>query len=223
MTSEYITDDIRIVSSAQAIRARPAMYLGPLPNPALGNRFVEEALCLSVDEVHRGACTEISIEVDTSGLVTVRDNGPGLPMEPDSKGRILAELMLTVLWACRSAKRSDAAKGSCCHLGLVAVNALSQWLRMRVFRGGSSWFQEYREGEAQAPFQREGDVDHTGVEISFRPDTALLGNLEFNGLALAAWLPSAGLRFESLEYRPGNKEAQTPLSLYFKGVMPCPK
>ena len=221
MPIEYNPDDIRVVSTAEAIRMRPEMYIGSLPNPGAFNRLVEEALCLTVDEAACGRCTEIAVAVDSSGAVTIRDNGPGLPMEPDRHGRVLAEILLTVVGACRAAKRSEAAKGSCCHLGLVVANCLSEWLRIRVFREGDCWFQEYRKGQAQAPFRREADANESGVELSFCPDTSILGKLEFDAIALAAWLPSAGLRFESLDYRNGNALPGEPLVLHFKGVRPC--
>lgn len=129
-------------------------------------------------------------------------------------------MLLKRVLSCRAAKQNERAKNACCHLGLVVVNALSQWLRMRVFCGGDCWVQEYREGIAEAPFRREAKTDRTGIEISFRPDGDLLGRMEFDALALAAWLPKTGLCFESLEYRPGDTETQA-LSMCFAGLRPC--
>jgi DNA gyrase/topoisomerase IV subunit B len=222
-TSKYSPDFIQVLRAGEHIRKRPQMYVGPLPNPAVINRLVEEALCLSVDEAICGNCTEIAIAVHPSGVVTVRDNGPGLPMEPGPDGRPLAELLLTEVGACRTAKRSETAKGACCHLGLVVVNNLSEWLRVRVFRDGGWWIQEYGAGTAQAPFFREGDTRETGLELSFRPDPGIFGPLTFDGLGLAAWLPSAGVQFESLEYHPGDVVSVKPVLLHFRGVGPHPQ
>ncbi len=202
------------------IRKRPELYVGPLPNPGVLNRLVEESLCLSVDEAACGNCTEIAVAFDRSGAVTIRDNGPGLPMEPYPDGRRIAELILTEVGACRAAKRSAVAKTACCHLGLVVVNNLSEWLRVRVFRDDGCWVQEYRAGVAQAPFRRDETSSETGLELSFRPDPEIFGPLDFDGLALAAWLSSAGVRFESMEYHPGGGAPAKSVVLHFSGVGP---
>jgi len=219
---QYESDAIQVLREGEHIRKRPQLYVGPLPNPAILNRLVEESLCLSVDEAVYGNCTEIAVAVHPSGVVTIRDNGPGLPMESRPDGRVLAELLLTVVGTCRAAKRSAPAKRACCHFGLVVVNNLSEWLRVRVFREGGCWVQEYRAGVAQAPFRREAAVSETGLELSFRPDPGIFGPLEFDGLALAAWLPSAGLRFESLEFYTGDEAGLKPVLLHFSGVGPHP-
>jgi DNA gyrase subunit B len=221
-TFEYSPDSIQVLRHGEHIRLRPQIYVGPLPNPGVINRLVEEALCLSLDEAACGQCTEIVVAVHPSGVVTIRDNGPGLPMEPGPDGRVLAELLLTAVGACRAAKRSEAARRSCCQLGLVVVNALSEWLRVRVFRDGGCWFQEYRAGISQAPFRREVDTTETGLELSFRPDVGIFGPLKFNGMALADWLPSAGVRFESLAYDPEEMASDRPVLLHFSGVGPQP-
>jgi len=220
MPSEYNEFEIRHLEGGAHIRLRPSMYVGPLPNPAVATRLVQESLCLSVDEAVCGRCTEIAVAVDPSGVFTIRDNGPGLSMEPvsDSDSRVLAEIMLTKVGACRAAKQSETLKSVCCHLGMVVVNALSEWLKMRVLRDGGCWFQEYRKGKAQAPFVREADANETGLEISFRPDIGIFGKLEFDALALAEWFPSAGLRFETLDYCPGNASLGEPLVVHFRGV-----
>lgn len=117
---------IDVLESAEAVRKRPEMYVGPLPDPAVVNRLVQEVLCLSVDEALCGRCTEITVAVDSAGVITIRDNGPGLPMEPNRHGLTQAELLLTAMYACRAAKESEAAREHCCELGLVIVNFLSQ-------------------------------------------------------------------------------------------------
>lgn len=183
---------IQILSSAEAIRRRPEMYVGPLDDPRLFNRLVEDALCIAVDEVLCGHGTRIHVEVDREGSAWVRDDGRGLPMMPEPTGRSLAERLFTELFACKAVKDGRAA-GSCCRYGLAAVNALSEWLRVRNFRDGVCWTQAYERGEPLAPFDCAGPSPEKGLEIRFRPDFGLLGPLRFDSRALAEWF--AGLGF----------------------------
>jgi DNA gyrase subunit B len=220
MSSEYTPEASRVLTAAEVIRNHPERYLGPLPDPTVLNRLIQDALCLSADEAACGRCTEIAVAVHPSGVVTIRDNGPGLPVEPDASGRVPAEVLFTVLGTCRAVKGNPAAAG-CCGLGLVVVNALSEWLRVRVFRDGGCWLQEYRAGVPQAPFRRERDTDECGLELSFRPDGVRLGPLEFDPVALAGWLPSAGVRFGALGYHPA-RAANRPVVLHFTEVGPPP-
>lgn len=220
MPIDYSCDDIRVLSNAEAIRMRPEMYVGPLSDPHILNRLVEEALCLTVDEATCGRCTELAVSVGSRGFVTIRDNGPGFSMEPDEHGRLLIEMILTQVGACRNAKESASVRNACCHIGIVAVNALSEYLSVRVFRDGGCWFQEYRKGIAQAPFHLESETNETGLELSFLPDRQIFGDLEFDALALASWLPTAGVRFDSLEHVPSNNEIVDAVTLRFKGLQP---
>lgn len=213
---EYTADSVKIFKGNELIRQRPEMYVGPLPNASLLNRLVEEALCLAIDEAAGGGCEEILVTVAPDGVVTVRDHGPGLPLGTDPHGRSIVELLLTSLGACRAEKRKGAVQEACCNFGIVVVNALSAWLRVRIFRDGACWSQHYRAGVAETPLQRGEATTETGTELSFLPDPAILGVMVFDGLALARWLPTAGVRYTVLEYRPGDR--QTPTSLRFSGV-----
>jgi DNA gyrase subunit B len=215
-TSDFDANDIAALTSAEAIRCRPEMYLGPLPDPTALNRLIQESLCLSVDAAVRGLCSEIAVAVHPSGVITVRDDGPGIDVEPDASGHVPAELLFTVLYACRAAKGASPA-AACCQVGMVVINALSEWLRVRVFRNGGCWLQEYRAGLPQAPFRRVRDAAETGLELSFRPDAAILGSLTFDPLVLAAWLPSVGVRFGAMEYRPA-VSADSPVLLRFTEI-----
>lgn len=104
---EYDPDHVQVLRTAEHIRRRPELYVGYLPNPAVFNRLVEESLCLSVDEAACGNCTEIAVAVHQTGAVTIRDNAPGLSMEPGPDGWLLAELLLTQVGACRGQAERD--------------------------------------------------------------------------------------------------------------------
>lgn len=205
----YTEADIKVLTAVAAIRARPAMYLGPLDDPLLLNRLIQESLCLAADEALSGHCTRIRVEVSRDASVRIRDNGRGLPMTSDTEGRLLLERLLTKLFACREHKDGRAAE-SCCQIGLVAVNALSEWFRVRNFRDGTCWSQDYERGEPLGPLRAEPSTEESGVELSYRPDPSLLGTLRFDGPALAHWYSGLGLSGTSIEIRenePGRDSA----------------
>jgi DNA gyrase/topoisomerase IV subunit B len=87
-------------------------------------------------------------------------------------------------------------------------------LRVRVFRNGGCWAQDYRYGKAQAPFRRETETNEMGLEFSFLPDSGILGETVFDALTLAEWLPSTGVKVESFEYR--QPSAGEPLLMRFR-------
>jgi DNA gyrase subunit B len=189
---------IEVLTAIEAIRKRPSLYVGPLEDPALFNRLIQESLCIAADEALCGYCTRVRVEVRRDGSVTVRDNGRGLPMTRDASGRPLAEKLLTQVFACREHKEGRAA-AACCQTGLVAVNALSEWLLVKNFREGACWSQAFQCGEPLGPFRHEPSGAQSGVELSYRPDTSLLGSLRFDGRALADWFTELGLRCVSVD------------------------
>jgi topoisomerase-4 subunit B len=189
--------DIQAITPIEAIRRRPAMYFGPLDDPALFNRVVQDSLCITVDECLSGHCSRVTVEVRGDHSITVRDFGRGLPMTPDDQGRPLAQVLLTELFACRAFKQNPKAS-ECCDAGLVPVNALSEWFRVRNFREQACWSQAYERGSPLGPFQREPSGAETGVEFSFRPDPSLFGTLQFNPFRLAEWFVTVGLHCEAI-------------------------
>lgn len=216
---EYDESNIRVLSAVEAIRKRPAMYVGPLDDPSLFNRLIQESLCIAADEAMSGHCTEVLVDVQQDGTSTVRDNGLGLPMTPDDMGRPLAERLLTQAFACREHKENDRLAQACCQFGLVAVNALSEWLRIRNFRDGACWSQAYERGVSTGPFRRESSTTESGVELSFRPDRAILGPLRFDARALADWFAALGFRFGSVRI-VGVEAAGGPATVSFEGITP---
>ena len=105
---------IELISAVEAIRRRPALYVGPLDDPGLFNRLIQESLCLAADESKCGYCTEIRMMVHPSGPVIVRDNGRGLPTTTDQEGRPWVERLLTRLYACRDSKEDRRLAARCC-------------------------------------------------------------------------------------------------------------
>jgi DNA gyrase subunit B len=219
----YNAGNIQVLSGNEAIRRRPSMYIGPLDDPTLLNRLIQEALCVAVDEAVSGYCTEIHVEVHPGGQARVRDNGRGLPTKPTSEGQPLAEVLLTKLFACRDRKQNPEVSALCCDAGLVVTNALSEWLVVKNYREGVCWVQEYRRGEPLAPFRRESETTETGLEFTFQPDKTILGPLHFDAQELAGWLKRVGLRFGSTKISATDGSAGETVSLRFEGVGPQPR
>ena len=212
--------NVRIVTATEAIRMRPAFYLGPLDAPTLLNRLVQEALCLAAEESVLGHCTQVRVAVQADATVTLRDNGRGLPMELDRDGVSLAEHLLTKLFACREHKEDRQLAETCCDVGLVVVNALSEWFRIRNFRDGACWLQVYNRGEPEGPFKRVTTTTESGVELSFKPDSSIFGQLAFDAPELARWFAGLGLQIASIKVESGEAPAGQTTTLSFEGITP---
>lgn len=219
---EYKESDIQILTPVEAIRRRPSMYIGPLDDPILLNRLIQEVLCVSVDEAVSGHCTEIRVAVQPGGPVTVRNNGRGLPMAPTSDGRPLAEKLLTDVYACREHKQNSVVNSLSCDASMVVVNVLSEWQVVKNYRDGVCWAQEYRRGAPLAPFRRESETIETGLEIAFQPDMTIFGALSFDAQELANWLTSVGLRFDSMNVSQEDTSAGKSIRQTFGGIAPAP-
>ena len=194
---KYDSSKIEVLEGLEAIRQRPAMYVGQLDDPALFNRLIQEAMCLAIDEILSSNGSQIKVSVFADGSVCVRDNGRGISMTPNDRGEILAEDLFSKLYACRNHKANSELKKSCCEMGIAVVNALSEWFRVRNFREGVCWVQEYRYGKPLAPFRREQETAETGLELSFLPDPSLLSDLHFDADKLVHWVNGIEAEFGS--------------------------
>jgi DNA gyrase/topoisomerase IV subunit B len=174
---DYSADSIEVLSSQQAIRRRPAMWLGvALDAPDVLGLLVESALCWALDEAADGAAREVRVTLFADASIGVADDGPGMPVELDpATSRPLAERYMTVLSACRAAKRNPKIGEKHCLLGMVVVNALSAWCELEIQRGGQRWRQRYEAGVPVTALEQIGVSAATGTEIRFRPDPSLFG------------------------------------------------
>ena len=171
---DYRAEDIQVLEPAQAIRKRPAMYIGELDSDATMSRLVEQTLCASLDEAMSGRCRHIAVSLHADGAFSVRDDGAGISMERDKDGVFMAERVMTQWYSCRAARQNHAIAERFCGLGLFVVNALSEAAKLELRRDGHTWMQEYRAGKALAPFADIGPATATGTTVWFKPDTTLL-------------------------------------------------
>ncbi len=177
----YDARTIHVLKGLEAVRRRPAMYIGSVSPRGL-HHLVHEVVDNSIDEAMAGFCDHIIIVVQKDNSVMVSDNGRGIPVDlhPTQK-KPAVEVVMTMLHAGgKFDKRSYKVSGGLHGVGVSVVNALSEWLEVEVIRDGKRYYQKYRRGVARSPLKVLGKATGSGTKVTFMPDTKIFDKLEFN-------------------------------------------
>ncbi len=187
--SEYSASNIQVLEGLEAVRKRPAMYIGDVSVKGL-HHLVWEVVDNSIDEAMAGYCDEIRVTINTDNSVTVEDNGRGIPTDLHIKEKRSAlEVVMTVLHAGgKFDKDTYKVSGGLHGVGVSCVNALSIMLRATVYREGKIFQQEYSQGIPQYPVKVVGESPKSGTTIEFRPDPEIFPVLEYNYVTVSGRL-----------------------------------
>ena len=211
--SGYTAQSIQVLKDLQAVKLRPAMYIGDVGSRGL-HHLVQEVLDNSIDEAMTGNCNNIQVKLHKDNSVTITDNGRGIPVDlhPTEK-KPAVEVVLTMLHAGgKFDHKTYQVSGGLHGVGVSVVNALSEWLIVEVKRDGKIHRQRYEKGITKTPLEITGKAEGTGTTITFLPDKEIFNSTIFEYEILSKRLRelaflNAGLKIEIEDERENKKES----------------
>jgi DNA gyrase subunit B len=219
---DYSAGNITVLEGLEAVRKRPAMYIGDVGIKGL-HHMIWEVVDNSIDEAMAGHCSEIKVELNEDNSVTVTDDGRGIPVDIHEKeGRSALEVVMTVLHAGgKFDKDSYKVSGGLHGVGVSCVNALSTMLRATVYsRDGKIYEQEYSEGFPKAPVKPVGETNITGTKIQFKPDETIFIESVYKYETVASRLRelaylNAGIKIKLIDHREKDEEGNVKEEDFF--------
>jgi DNA gyrase subunit B len=183
--SDYSADKIKVLEGLEAVRKRPAMYIGSTGQSGL-HHLVYEVVDNSIDEALGGFCDQVNVTIHIDGSVTVVDNGRGIPVDRHASGKSAAEVVLTVLHSGgKFDNESYKVSGGLHGVGVSVVNALSETLDLEIWRNGQVYQQSYVRGDPAGELEITGTTKRRGTKVTFKPDAQIFETLVFSFDTLA--------------------------------------
>ena len=212
--NNYSASNIQVLEGLEAVRKRPAMYIGDISEKGL-HHLVNETVDNSIDEAMAGYCTDIEVTINEDNSITVEDNGRGIPVDMHEKlHKSALEVVMTVLHAGgKFDKGSYKVSGGLHGVGVSCVNALSTHMLSQVFRGGKIYQQEYEKGKPLYPVKVVGETNKRGTRQQFWPDPTIFTHTVYkwdiiaNRMRELAFL-NAGIKITLKDLRP-DEEGKT--------------
>ena len=213
-TNNYSASNIQVLEGLEAVRKRPAMYIGDISEKGL-HHLVNETVDNSIDEAMAGYCTDIEVTINEDNSITVEDNGRGIPVDEHKKlHKSALEVVMTVLHAGgKFDKGSYKVSGGLHGVGVSCVNALSTHMMSQVFRGGKIYQQEYEKGKPLYPVKVIGETDKRGTRQQFWPDPTIFTTTIYKWDIIASRMRelaflNAGIKITLTDLRP-DEEGKT--------------
>ena len=216
--SDYTAASIQVLEGLEAVRRRPGMYIGSTDGRGL-HHLVWEVVDNSIDEAMAGYATRISVTISAQGIVTVEDDGRGVPVGRHATGKDAMEVVHTVLHAGgKFGGGGYKVSGGLHGVGVSVVNALSDWLRVESARDGFVWAQEYSRGKPTTPVTKVGPAGHRhGTTTRFHPDADVFETTDFSFEAISQRLRESAYLNKGVWIKLVDDRGDRERSFYFEG------
>ena len=218
MSNNYGADKISVLKGLEAVRKRPAMYIGDVGKRGY-HHLVSEVVDNSIDEALAGFCSSIIVTIKNDGFISIEDNGRGIPVEiHKTEGKPALEVVMTVLHAGgKFDKNTYKVSGGLHGVGVSVVNALSESLIAEVHRDGFHYKQEYKIGQPTTEVEKIGKSDKTGTIVSFKPDETVFSHKGFEEEVITGRLKELAYLNKNLSIKLINEPEETETEYCFPG------